>query len=190
MTALMQAAFWKHAEVVRALLAAGVFVETEEGEQVGSLVMRGQAEPKNKLVFNAWGLQGEPTGSFYDALDRIVTLAENENNATCQPDDWEVHPALVTQRELEIFNEPIKRSELLVALERRFQDELLGPELMQGLEWSYQADPKNAVTLSWHLSDNKKPDVTPRPWKFGMAEGGEENIDEGRGSSGMRPGAG
>ncbi len=108
-------------------LTTTLAVKNPEGAQVGSLTMKGEGTPKNKIALHKDGLK--------DVLSTIATgtLAN-------------VSDVLVTDNEKELFNTDAERIALANAVETRFKS--LYSAFVEGLEY-VGSDGANTINLKW-----------------------------------------
>ncbi len=134
-----------------------VFLDTEQDESIGSIVIQGIAEPRNNIYFNESG--------FTATLREIITLARNDVNAGENPHDYSVHPALITADELTAFDTGPKRKDLAQKVKHRIQEELWGT-LMEGIEWEKDVNQDNTIRINWSLRSNRH---KKKPYALGVS---------------------
>ena len=108
-------------------LTTNLAVKKPEGAQVGSLTMKGEGTPRNKIALNKGDLMG--------VLATIVTGTDpNLNNV------------LITDNEKDLFDTPGERTAIADAVETRFKS--LYSAFVEGLEY-VDADGADTINLKW-----------------------------------------
>ena len=108
-------------------LTTNLAVKKPEGAQVGSLTMKGEGTPRNKIALNKGDLMG--------VLATIVTGTDPNLNSV-----------LITDNEKDLFDTPGERTAIADAVETRFKS--LYSAFVEGLEY-VDADGADTINLKW-----------------------------------------
>jgi len=127
----------------------------EDGKDIGELALRGVGEPRNKIRFNEHELS--------KAFQRLAILARDPRRAAVNPPDYLVHPALLPESELLLFDSSSKAEAL--AQDIKLRAEIRYGELFQGVEWTSALDPENTIDVGWQFRSNRH----KNRWALGRA---------------------